>query len=125
MILACWQPQWRPRRSLVRKPRAVKSSIPMNGHGAKHASVAWPPLSFGRQISGQVFSLHVQYVLPFPSHVGLQLKVQQAVKEINHPGEPLWGSAHSIHVTPIHFRHLLQPGFQFSPRAHAGPMLLL
>jgi hypothetical protein len=42
-------------------------------------------------------------------------------KENCHPGELLWGSVCSSCEAPIHFQPFLQPGFEFSPRAHAGP----
>ncbi len=37
------------------------------------------------------------------------------------PGEPPWGSAHSSREAPSTFGHIVRPGFEFSPRARAGP----
>jgi hypothetical protein len=53
--------------------------------------------------------------------MGLQPKVQRAVKENLHPGGLMWGSAGSSCVAPIIFGHLLRPGFEISPCARAGP----
>jgi hypothetical protein len=50
-----------------------------------------------------------------------QQKVQCAVKEIWHPGEPPWGSARSSLRPPFTFGRNLRPSFEFSPCALAGP----
>jgi hypothetical protein len=41
---------------------------------------------------------------PFQSHVGPQRRVQRAIKYFSFPGELPWGSPHSSHEAPIHFR---------------------
>jgi hypothetical protein len=61
------------------------------------------------------------YMLPVQSHVGPQLKVQHAVKEICHPSE-LAGAQHApVMRPPFTFSRNSWPGFELSSRAHAGP----
>ncbi len=86
---------------------------------AQHAPVAWPPFTFGCPLAARCWAW--MYMLPFQSHVGTQWRVQRAMKKICYPGEPSWGQ-HAAVVRPLFtFGCILQPGFEFSPRARAGP----
>jgi hypothetical protein len=80
------------------------------------------PRSLSAAHCGPVLSLHVRAPLPVPR--GPPATGPACSQESYHPGEPLWGSAHSSHEAPIPFRpHFaaMRPGFEFSPCARAGP----
>jgi hypothetical protein len=53
------------------------------------------------------------YLSPLPSQEGLH-----AVKDICHPGAPLWGSAHTSHVAPVHWRLPTTDQFRASLHVH-------
>ncbi len=87
--------------------------------GAQHVSVALPPFIFSIPLAAQCWAS--MYVLPFQSHAGLQQKVQCAVKENCHSGEPrVWLSTLQS-WGPIHFRPQFMARLQVFPRARAEP----
>ncbi len=78
-----------------------------------------PLFTFGRPFGGPVLSLHVFAPLPVPC--GPPAEVQRTVKEICHPGKPLWGSACSNCEASIRCQTQFTAWFWVSPCAHAGP----
>jgi hypothetical protein len=87
--MACWWPQWHPRRPTsevaTRDEVIYPGELPVGlstllsyGPHSLSATHCWP-------------GVEPPYVLPFQSHAGPQQKVHRAVKEICHPGQPPWG----------------------------------
>ncbi len=96
--------------ALLKQQCVVMSSILVNCRGAQHATLTWPPFTFGCPIGNRL------------SHLGPWLKVRCAVKEICFPDKPQCGSARSCHMASVHF----QPQFQAFLQLHmVGPKLLL
>jgi hypothetical protein len=98
----------------------MKSSIPENclWGSARFCHVA--PIHFWAPIGGPVLSLHVRAPLPVPRKPPAK---DPACNEVDLliPLNRLEAHYAPVVRSPFNFGHILRPGFEFSPRAHAGP----
>ncbi len=119
MILACWRPRWRPCGGWGSNVQWRHLSQ-WTAHGAQHATVAWPPFTFSRPLPAWCWA--PTYVLLFqatwaPSNRTNQRAVKRAAIPVDRRG-----AQHVPGVRPPStFSRILRPGFEFSPRARAGP----
>jgi hypothetical protein len=119
VILACWWPRWHPRGgwgSNVQLRHLSQWTAP----GAQHAPVKWPPFTFGRPLPARCWAS--TYVLLFPTTWAPSNRTsQRAVKGAAIPVD-CHGAQHVPVVRPPStYSRILRPGFEFSPRACAGP----